>query len=225
VDVLVLEQSQSPSSYRFLAGWFFVSISLLTWMLSSLYHENEVLVDLAAVQDVDVVYTRSDDLAPLANATTSMKAVSAALFYTLVPGSLWIGFVVQSDLAGSLLLFLGLVLPVLVVRIFNTNRSDAGRNRDRLIAETIASAGGPGDVVLAIVGAAHLDGVARGLPEDVDVEVHPPAYDVWSVEHVMSVGLPSVRAGFVLFSLYVFSVWFVVQVVTYLTPFVVAVLT
>lgn len=224
VDILVLEQSESSTDYRLLAGWFFISIVLLTWILESLYQSKEVLVDLADVQGIEVVYTRPDNGAPLENAPTTMKVLSAGLFYTLVPGSLWIGFVTKSHLAGSLLLFLGLVLPVLVVRIYNTNRPDSARNRDQLIAETIAAAGGSDDVVLAVVGASHLSGVARRLSETVDVEVRPPVYDVWSSRHLRSIGLPTLKAGFVLFSLYVLSVWIVVQVVTYVSPFVVAVL-
>jgi len=224
VDVLVLEHSASPSRYRPLAGWFSVAIGLLAWILESLYHPVDPLVDLARVQDIDVVYTRADELEPLSTAPITMKAVSAGLFYTLVPASLWIGFVVRSNLAGSMLLFLGLVLPVLLVRIYNTNRPDGPRNRDQLIAEAIAGAGEPSDVVLAIVGAGHVEGVERRLPASVDVEVRPPAYDVLSVRHVRSIGLPTLKAGFVLFSLYVLCVWIVVRVVTYLSPAVVAAL-
>lgn len=223
VDVLVLEQSPSTSREGRGGGWFAVSIALLAWILDSLYHPVEPLVDLASVQDVDVVYTRADDLAPFENAPPAMKAVSAGLFYSLVPASLWIGFVTSSNLAGSLLLFLGLVLPVFVVRVHETNRPDAPGNRDALIAETIADAGDPGDVVLAIVGEGHVAGVERRLPASFDVRVVPPVYDVLSARHVKSVGLPTLKAGFVLFSLYVLCAWIVVQVVTRLSPFVVAV--
>lgn len=218
VDVLVLEGGRSSAGFGLLSGWFAISIGLLAWILESLYHPVQPLVDLASVQDVDVVYTRADDLAPLAAASTSMKAVSAGLFYTLVPASLWVGFVTDSDLAGSLLLFLGLVLPVLIVRVYNTNRPDAAMNRDEAIAETIASAGDPGDVVLAVVGVGHLEGVARRLPDSVEVDVHPPTHDVWSLAHLRAVGVPTVKAGFVLFSLYVLAAWLVARAVAVLSP-------
>ena len=223
VDVLVLEGSPSSARSGFGGGWFAVSVALLAWILESLYHPVEPLVDLAAAYDVEVVYTRADDLAPFENAPPATKAVSAGLFYTLVPASLWVGFVTESHLAGSMLLFLGLVLPVLVVRIHETNRPDAPRNRDQLIAEVVAGAGDPGDVVLAVVGADHLAGVERRLPETCDVEVVPPAHDALSVEHLRSVGLPTLKAGFVLFSLYVLCVWVVVRVVAFLSPVVAAV--
>lgn len=220
VDVLVLEGSEPRSGRRLLSGWFSVSVALLAWILESLYHPMEPLVDLASARDVDVVYTRPDDVAPFENAPTTMRAVSAGLFYTLVPGSLWIGFVTQEDLAGSLLLFLGLVLPVLVVRVYNANRPSSPGYRDRRIAETIAGAGGPGEHVVAIVGVGHLHAVRRELPASIDVTVREPAYDVWSLRHLADVGLPAVKAGFVLFSLYVVCVWIMVQVVTYVTPIV-----
>lgn len=223
VDVLVLEGSPAGATNGSRGGWFAVSVALLAWILESLYHPVDPLVDLAAAYDVEVVYTRADDLAPFENAPPATKAVSAGLFYTLVPASLWVGFVTESDLVGSLLLFLGLVLPVLVVRIHETNRPDARRNRDQLIAESIAGAGDPGDLVLAIVGDDHLEGVERRLPATCDVEVLPPAHDVLSVEHLRGVGLPTLKAGFVVFSLYVLCAWVVVRVVAYLSPVVAAV--
>lgn len=219
VDVLVLEQSESPSDFRFLSAWFFLSISLLAWMLESLFQSKEVLIELANAHDVPVVYTRSDNSAPLENASMTMKAMAASLFYLLVPGSLWIGFVTRDNLTGSLLLFLGLVLPVLVVRIYNTNRSSREQNRDELIAETIATAGSPNATVLAVVGAGHLQGVRRRLPDHFEIDVHPPAYDVWSIQHFKDIGLPTLKAGFVLFSLYIICVWFVIRVVTLLSSY------
>lgn len=224
VDVLVLEGSQSSPGYRIVAAWFHVSIALLAWILASLYQSKDVLVDLAAVRGIDVVYTRPDDAAPLETAPLSMKAVSAGLFYVLVPSSLWIGFVTPGHLVGSLSLFLGLVLPLLVVRLYNTNRADEPANRDRRIAETIAEAGGPGETVLAVVGAGHLHGVERRLESRVDLDVRPPVYDVWSLRHARAVGLPALKAGFVLFSLYVASEWVVVRAVDLLTPMLASVL-
>lgn len=225
VDVLVLEQRASPADSRLLAGWFFLSIALLAWILESVYHPTQGLCDLAAVQDIDVVYTRPDDAAPLETASTGIKAVSAGLFYTLIPGSLWMGFVTRSQLLGSLLLFLGLVLPVLLIRLYNTNRPDGPRNRDRLIATTVAEAGAAGDVVLAIVGAGHLAGVERWLREDpaIDVETLPPAHDLWSIRNARSIGVPMLKAGFVLFSLYVLCAWIVGQAVAILTQSLLAV--
>lgn len=224
VDVLVLEQAGSTMQFRAVAGWFYVSIAVLAWLLESLYQSKDVLVDLAAALDVEVVYTRADDAAPLSDAPLSTMAVSAALFYTLVPASLWIGFVTRNHLVGSMLLFLGLVLPVLVVRIYNTNRPDGPGNRDERIAETIATAGEPGDTVLAVVGAGHVAGVERRLRTRVELDVREPVYDVWSVRHTRSLGLPAIKAGFVLFSLYVLCVWVVARIVSLLSPYLVSTL-
>lgn len=218
VDALVLERGETTAAFGVADGWFYVSIALLTWLLENLYHPTEVLVDLATVQGIDVTYTRPDDLAPLGAATRPMQVLAASLFYLLVPGSLWIGFLTGDTLTGSLLLFLGLVLPVLAVRIYNTNRPDGPDNRDARIAETIVDAAGPSETVLAIVGARHVEGVERRLPDHVDVTVRPPAYGVWSLRHLRDVGLPTVKAGFVLFSLYVLSLWVVVRVVGIVAP-------
>lgn len=225
VDVLVLEGSRSRPDYRLLEGWFVVSVALLAWILESLYHPRAVLTELAEVHGVDLVYTRADDVTPLQAASRPTKVVSAGLFHALVPASVWLGFVTDSALSGSLLLFLGLVLPVLVVRLANGNRPDPAGNRNDRIAEAIRDAADQGETVLAIVGAGHLRAVRDRLPAELVREVRPPAYGVWSLRHVRDVGLPAVKAGFVLFGLYVLVVWVTVHAVGLLSPAVIGALT
>lgn len=225
VDVLVLEGSRSRPDYRFLEGWFAVSVALLAWILESLYHPRAVLVELAEAQGVDIVYTRANDITPLQAASGPTKVVSAGLFHALVPASVWLGFVTDSALSGSLLLFLGLVLPVLVVRLANANRPDPAGNPNERIAEAIRTAAESGDSVLAIVGAGHLSAVRARLPAGLVREVRPPVYGVWSLRHVRDVGLPAVKAGFVLFGLYVLVIWVTVHAVRFLSPVVIGALT
>lgn len=224
VDVVVLEQSETPGRFRPLHGWFYVSIALLTWLIGELYQSKEVLVELATTRDIEVVYTRQDNGEPLETASRTVKWLAAGLFYLFVPGSLWIGFLTADPHTGALLLFLGLVLPVLVVRLYNVNRADGPENRDTMIAETISDAAEPGNTVLAIVGAGHLPGVERRLTDRVPIDVHPPEYGMYSVRHLRDVGVPTIKAGLVLFSLYVACLWFVVQVVDMLVPVLAAVL-
>lgn len=218
VDVVVLEQSATPGRFRPLQGWFYISIALLSWLLGELYQSKEVLVELATMRDIEVVYTRKDDREPLETASTTMNWLAAGLFYLFVPGSLWIGFVTSDPHSGALLLFLGLVLPVLVVRLYNTNRADGPANRDSMIAERIADAAEPGNAVLAIVGAGHLPGVERQLSGRLPLDVRPPEYGMYSVRHLRDVGVPTIKAGMVLFSLYVGCLWIVVRVVGILSP-------
>ena len=218
VDVLVLEGSESPlTSFDLSEGWFALSIAFLFWVLDSVYVSNSVLVDLANAQGTEVVYTRETDTAIADNVSFPVKAVAAAIFYLLLPASIWSGFLTGSQLFGAYLLFLGLVMPVGIVRAFDGRGRDT--NRDQYIANEIMGAIDRGDCVLAIVGAAHVSGVRDRLPDDdVRLEVRPPIYGVWSRAHLREIALPMFKAGLLLFSVYLLAVWIVVQAVGAISP-------
>jgi len=219
VDVLVLEGSSNPlSGFDLSEGWFALSVAFLFWVLESVYVSNEILVDLADAQDTELVYTRETDTAISDNVSFSVKVVAASVFYTLMPASIWTGFLTGSQLFGAYLLFLGLVMPVGIVRAFDGRGRDS--NRDQYIADEIVTATARGDTVLVVVGSAHVQGVRERLPEELDVTIQPPRYSVWSGPHLREIAMPMFRAGLVLFSIYLLAVWVVVQAVTAISPLV-----
>ncbi len=205
IDVLVLEQSASVD-HEDTEGWFRLSVAVLAWLVESAYVSKERLVALAEQQDAEVVYTRQSDGEPLSDAPWSIKACSAGVFYTLVPGSIWIGFASPNHLVGSILLFLGLVVPVVAVRAYNARRADA-QNRNKRIAELIAAAAREDARVVAIVGVGHLDGIVAHLPAEMAVAVQRPVYSGLSVRHVRDFVPDVVKVGLLLFSLYLLVVW------------------
>lgn len=218
VDVLVLEGSAIPRTEMDLSeSWFALSIGFLFWVLDSVYVSNQILIDLADARGTEVVYTRKSDTAIANNVSFSVKVLAAAIFYLLIPASIWTGFLTGSQLFGAYLLFLGLVMPVGIVRVFD-NRGNVAP-RDQCIADLICEATENGSV-LAVIGTAHVDGVRARLPNDLTVTVQPPRYGVWSRAHLHEIALPMFRAGLVLFSLYLVAVWVVVQAVAAISPIV-----
>lgn len=206
VDVLVLERADVFGRPGVGNAWFVLSVGLLAWILDSLYVSKTRLVDLARHHDAEIISTRASNRQPLSDVPTSVQLVSAAGFYTLIPASLWIGFVTQSPHIGSLLLFIGLVAPVVGVRMFNSRRDDS-LNRERQITDRIEEHAGQGDRVVAVIGAGHLDAVVSHLSDDLEVDCYPPVNGNWSPRYLRRLLPGTCKAGFVLFSLYISSVW------------------
>lgn len=223
IDTLVLERAEQFGTVGFGKTWFVLSVGLLAWILDCLYVSKSRLVDLARHHDAAVVSTRASNNQPFAELPATIQLVTAVGFYTLVPASIWIGFATENQHIGSLLLFVGLVAPVVGVRAFNSTRVD-GLNRERQIAEIITQEAEPGDRVLAVIGAGHLDGVMRHLPGEMTVERHPPVHGSWSPMYLPRLLPGTLKAGFVLISLYVSVVWLVSVGVELLSPVVVELL-
>lgn len=223
VDVLVLEGSATPrSAAELTSGWFALSVASLFWVLDSVYVSHELLEELATAQGTEIIYTRQSDSAIADNVSFPVKALAGVAFYLLIPASIWTGFITGSQVFGAYLLFLGLVMPVGIVRTFDSRgRQD---NREGYIADEIRRACARDATVLAVVGAAHLDGVRARLPGYLDVAVHPPSYGIWTVAHVRQITLPMFKAGLILFSIYLLAVWISVRAVDAISPTVEAVL-
>lgn len=215
-DTLVLEGERSESEFGWTEGWFRISLAAFFWITGRIYVSKEILVDLAEVQDTEVVYTREADSDILENTPFYMKVFSAALFYTLVPGSVAVGLVF-STMWGATVLFMGFTLPVLGIRIFNSRQSRGEKNRDKIMAEKIVDAVENGESVLAIVGESHLDGVERNLPDSIDPDVRLPAYPRRAKQHIKEVALPFFEMVLVLYSLYLLVSWSLIQI-TRFTP-------
>ncbi|WP_152421534.1 hypothetical protein [Haloferax gibbonsii] len=200
-DTLVLEGQASESEYGWSDGWFQISISALFWIIGRVYVSKDILRDLAEVQETGLVFTRDADSDLLENTPFFMQVFSALVFYTLVPGSVAAG-IIFPKLWGAVILFCGFALPVLGIRIYNTQRSKGDKNRDKIIADKIADAAEEGDSVLAIVGESHSEGVKKHLPDSIDPDVRPPAYSRLSKPHVKEVAFPFFEMILVLYSLF-----------------------
>lgn len=215
-DTLIVE-GKDPSVDRFevAEAWFALSIYAFFWILESVYASDEIVVDLAKAQGIDVVYTRDSDMDLLDRVPFWVKAAAAGAFYLLLPASIWVGFLTGNQLMGAYLLFLGIITPLFIVRSYEVRSRQNDQEED--IAKEIRHAVSRGHRVLVIVGAGHIDAIRQELPEDVTAEVYPPKYGIWSIDHLRDVGLPMFKAGLVVFSVYLLGVWTTVQVVNSIT--------
>lgn len=209
-DTLVMEGQEAESDYGWTDGWFQISIAAMFWLAGRIYVSKDILLDLAEIQDTEMVFTREADVELLENTSLPMKLFSAALFYTLVPGSVAVGLVFPT-LWGASVLFAGLVFPVLGIRIVNSRQSRGEKNRDKIMADKITEVTEEGKSVLAIVGESHVDGVEEHLPESIDPDVRPPAYPRRDKRHIKEVAFPFFEMILVLYSLYLLVSWFLIQ--------------
>lgn len=125
IDTLVLE-GESPgkqSEPGWLDGWFSISTWLFDLVLGNVYVSKDILVDLAEAQDADVVYTRDSNSELIDNTNRIVKTVAAFLFYILVAGSLVLGYTTGDLVSGAAVLMMGVLLPILLLRVYNTKMS------------------------------------------------------------------------------------------------------
>jgi hypothetical protein len=206
IDALVLEGNEGDAEYRATEGWFQQALAGMFYVLSPLYISKEILVRFAEYQDATVYFTRASDAEVLRNAPKLVRLFSAVLYFLLLPGSIIAGLLL-GYLWGAGILFFSFALPVLFIRIYNSRFNTDERNRDRIMAQKIEEATDAHDTVLAVVGGAHADGVRDALPDNLDVEYHPPKKDGITTEGIWR----NVRNGFqvfsLLFTLYLTILW------------------
>lgn len=221
IDALVLEQENPEKKpvYKWYDGWFQFSVLLFFWFLETVYLSKETLEDLAEFQGADIYYTRETNADMLDKAPTWVKVVGATMFYLLLLVSLGIGVAAGSTISkwhiyGSFLLFLGVGVPPLIVRIYNMRQSTAERNRDQEMADIIVDAAQEGKV-LAVVGGAHLSGITERLPEDLKAAEVRPVYGFCTYRSLKDVIPPLFKSMLVLFSFYLILVWVFSQLLMY----------
>ena len=211
-DTVIVEgREPTMGPFELTEGWFAVSMLSFFWILDSVYASDGVIVDLAKAQGADVVYTRASDMDVLDAVPIAIKLIAAGTFYLLIPASIWIGFLTGSQLTGAYLLFLGIVTPIFVVRSYELQATS--NHREAAIANEIIEADHRGDDILAIVGDGHINRITQEFPDHLDYEFIPPKYGPWSIPHLRDIGMPMFKAGLVLFSTYLLSVWITIQVV------------
>jgi hypothetical protein len=205
VDSLVLE-GDSPgkdSEPGWLDGWFSISTWLFDLVMRNVYVSKDILVDLAEAQDADVVYTRNSNSELIDNTNRGLKAVSAVLFYLLVAAGLVWGYNTGDLISGAALLFMGVLVPILLLRMYNTKLAEGDLNRDQIIADKIVDASENSSRVVAVVGEEHVEGIERRLPSDLQVDTKGLAYGKLSKPHLKELMLPGFTAFSVLFVFYV----------------------
>lgn len=128
-----------------------------------------------------------------------VKIASAGLFFVLFATAIIIGRL-GHVLQGSLWLLVSSLFPLLLVRSHESRRETVGR--DIRIAEMIEKAAEDGGRVVAIVGADHVNGIERALPDDLEAEVRSPVYNRLSLQHLKDLFYPTLVSFSVLYGIY-----------------------
>lgn len=207
-DALVLEGQAHEAEYSFLRSWYATAMHIIGLIFfETLYTDHGVLTDIAEAQDAEVIATRESDSEIIDNANPIVELLAGVIFYGFFALSVLYGFYTGDKLRGAGLLLVSAVLPVLLLRYHGMNRISESTNRDDIIASKIADAAEKHDRVLAVVGAAHLEGVRSALPEDLEVSEKPPKYSPVSLQHVKEIAKPAFKAFAILFVLYSLILW------------------
>lgn len=119
-----------------------------------------------------------------------MVGTAFVLFYVLLFVSAILGMF-GSQVAGAATLLMAGLLPILLLRIYETRV--AGENRDEKIAEKIEWAAEDGGRVVAVVGDSHAKRVPGYLPEEFDPDVREPEYGFFSISMGRDLFIPVVR--------------------------------
>jgi hypothetical protein len=205
-STLVLEGRENTetdwSRYGFLNGWFGWATNLFFWIMSPLYQSGESLIEIAKLKEINIEFTREGDFELIENAPQSLRIISLLLFYGFFLTSMSYGIYtegyIDSILIPSFLLLGAVLVPVVLIRIYNSQFSDA-ENRDRKIAEIIEKAAENGRV-LAIVGGSHKPERFLSEPTDYTVrEAKATEKTLGSIKDYLSRGL---KSYFILLSLF-----------------------
>jgi hypothetical protein len=191
VDTLVVEGSEDETEVSWLHGWFGIAMMIFEYLFASfLYTDHQTLVDIAEGQNADVVYTRESDAALIENSHKLVVGTAFVLFYLLIFVSAALG-ILGSQVAGAGTLLMAGLLPILILRIYETRL--AGEDRDEKIAEKIEDAAEDGGRIVAVMGNSHAKRVPDYLPEEIEPDVREPEYGFFSISMGRDLFVPAVR--------------------------------
>lgn len=191
VDTLIIEGEKEEADLGILHGWFGVAMIIFEYLfVRFLYTDHQTLVDIAKGQGADVVYTRETDAELITNSHGIVVGLAFALFYGFLITSAIVGLLDHTIAGASFLLASGLT-PVLVLRLHETLKRDA--NRDKRIADDIINAVEDGGRVVAVMGEQHFKNVPDYLPQEMDTDLRPPKYGMFSLTMARDLALPVVR--------------------------------
>jgi hypothetical protein len=201
VDTLVLESQKEDAQYGLRHHWFAYAMAIFDWVIvRNLYTDSRLLIDLADAQGADIEFTRKTDTDIVDNTNLLVELFSAAVFYVLAFISILYGLLLGAIMTGALLLLMSALLPILIIRVYETMHAE--ENRDEIIADIIAEAAEEGGRVVAIIGGKHFEVVPDHLPDDVDPELRPPNHGAASLQTVKDIGIPTFEAFSDIFLLY-----------------------
>lgn len=200
VDHLILEGQAEEAEYSLTQQWYgWITLIFQYIFARQIYVDHTILEDIADAQGAETEYTRETDLDILHNSHLLVQMIAVVLFFVFLTYSLYAGMEGRV-LEGAGWLFVSSLLPLLVLRIHESRRSERGR--DEMIAEQITEAAQEGGRVVAVVGNEHVKNIPSYLPDDLPKpNVRPPQYQFLSIPSLKELFYPV----FVFFSvLYVF---------------------
>ncbi|WP_247005129.1 hypothetical protein [Halosolutus gelatinilyticus] len=201
VDTLVLEGQAKEAQYGLRHHWFAYAMAIFQWVIvRNLYTDNRLLIDLADAQGADIEFTREADTDIVTNSSLLVEIFSAAVFYILAFISILYGLLLGDVVTGALLLLMSALLPILIIRVYETMQAE--ENRDEIMADIISDAAERGGRVVAIMGGKHFEVVPDHLPDDIDPNLRPPRHGVISLQTLKDIGVPVFEAFSDLFLLY-----------------------
>ncbi|MFO8114981.1 MAG: hypothetical protein R6U01_06400 [Halorubrum sp.] len=215
VDHLILEGQADEAEYSLTQQWYGWIMLIFQYLFArQIYLDHSILGDLADAQGAETEYTRETDLDILQNSHLLVQMFAVGLFFVILTYSLYVG-IDGRVLQGSGWLFVSSLLPLLVLRVHESRRSEGGR--DEMIAEQITEAAREGGRVVAVVGNEHAKNIPDYLSDDLpEPDVRPPKYPFLSIPSLKELLYP----GFVFFSvLYIFYTVLLTYVQILHTPF------
>lgn len=215
VDHLILEGKAEEAEYTLTQQWYGWVMLIFQYLFArQIYVNHAILEDIADAQGAEVEHTRETNLDILQNSHLLVQMFAVVLFVVLLTYSIYVGMSGRV-LQGAGWLFASSLLPLIVLRVHESRRSDRGR--DEMIAEQITEAARERGRVVAIVGNEHAKKIPDYLPDDLpDPDVRSPQYPFLSVPSLKGL----LYRGFVSFSvLYVFYTIFLLYVQILYIPF------
>lgn len=189
VDHLILEGPEQEAEYGLFQQWYAFAMLLTNHLFFRILQtDSSILEDIAEAQDAEVTKTRKSDASVLENSHLIARVGAASLFLVLFFAAALFG-IAELHIYGVPLLIGSAILPVLLLRIHESNRSTG--SRDEQMAQLIADAAEDGGRVVAVVGDEHADPVVDHLPNDLEPVRKPPQYPNYSWRHVKDIVYPS----------------------------------
>lgn len=189
VDHLVLEGPEKEAEYGLLQTWYAFAMILTNYLFFRIIQtDSSILEDITEAQGGKITKTRKSDASVLENSHVLARTGAAVLFLMLFFAAARFG-IAGIHLYGVSFLIGSAILPVLLLRIHESNRST--ESRDELMADLITEAAEGGGRIVAVVGNDHADPVVNHLPDWINPVREEPVYSKYSWQHAKDIAYPS----------------------------------